>query len=730
MDKIQIECPNCGATLQASQLAEIECPYCGSKFTNPLNEEKNATVIESIIPFSMSGDDFKERLYENFIDKTQVPQDIFEHLEIQWIGQYYLPMYLFTGEYHADWSCTVVYRQKDKQGNEYEDCRPASGVATGHFAKLALACNSLPEKMTSFIEVIDQTSEIHSATTDYMPSYLVGEDGSTIEVASIDISDKDAWNGLHPSIKEDAENAAYSQMRMGSATRDNRISVNFKGDLRDLLLFPIWYGEYTYQGEEYHFVMDGRGSSFDFSHPYDSDYRDGVLVRFFTMFGMLGLTTIVSGIAVGWSGGSIAPTMVVAAVAFIFLSIRHIIEYYKFTKDIKANKRVSKAKFCNEEIPGDISSSNSAKCKRNNKILTWIAIGLVAAIGILNAVSTVLGQKRREQIEQTKHEHFELVVKTINSPDMFFHTSTEEYGHLRQDLGQQLFEMGFEKASSRYSGSEAYTLRSSMAAQTISVSLHKNDELSSFHSNYTNKDDSIKYVEIKVDGISDFVENFIAALTKHHFVLEKEIAPNLRKKMPYSLGEVYVRVGNNFRKEKREYFSTTTVYYADWDAAVIGNGKIELYSRNETQEVSDVDLSAGLTFRTFTEKATEDNIVYQSRLAGEQVAKNLKELGFELVKSETKSRYNHIDEVYYDAAIDTYTKTANGNTTTVIYDEAGSTKIIFPTFDDAKAFEKTIKECGLQERDGGYEDAKEIYWAGTDVYIDGKTVILHYKTEA
>lgn len=154
----------------------------------------------------------------------------------------------------------------------------------------------------------------------------------------------------------------------------------------------------------------------------------------------------------------------------------------------------------------------------------------------------------------------------------------------------------------------------------------------------------------------------------------------------------------------------------------------------EKADTSFDEVSSGLTFRTFTKGFTEtgtgSNVVVQIRLSNEQVVRSLKSLGFELVKSETKSRYNHIDEVYYDAAIDTYTKTVNGNTTTVIYDEAGSTKIIFPTFDEAKAFEKTIKECGLQKGDGGYEDAKEIYWVGTDVYIDGKTVILHYKSES
>ena len=383
MDKIQIECPNCGATLQASQLAEIECPYCGSKFSNPINEEKNATVIKSVIPFSTSEDDFKERLFENFIDKNQVPQDIFEHLEILSIKQYYLPMYLFTGKYHADWSCTVVYRQKDKQGNEYEDCRPFSGVATGHFAKLALACNNLPQEMLLFTEVIERTSEFHSATEDYMPSYLVGENGSTIEVAPIEVSENDAWNSLQSYIENDAENAAYSQMRMGSTTKDNRISVNFKGELRDLLLFPVWYGKYAYQREEYYFIMDGKSSSFDFSHPCDSNYRNSLLIRFFTMFGILGVIVIVTGISVDWREHYVTVT---ASIAFIFLSISYILEYGEFKNETKENKQISKAAFCNEEILDISSSFNSARFKRNNKRITWIAIGLVAAIGIINTM--------------------------------------------------------------------------------------------------------------------------------------------------------------------------------------------------------------------------------------------------------------------------------------------------------------------------------------------------------
>ena len=193
----QIQCPNCGATIQASQLAEVECPYCGSKFENPLNKKSEGSVIKKIIPFSLSANDVKEMLFKEFVYKDDVAKDIFDKLQIHTLKQYYLPMYLFYGNYRADWSCTVIYEQKDKQGNKIEEYRPASGTATGNFSKLTLACGAgrnLPQGLKRYANVLEWTSKLDSKRTKFETSYLVGENKEAIEVIESNITKKEAWN--------------------------------------------------------------------------------------------------------------------------------------------------------------------------------------------------------------------------------------------------------------------------------------------------------------------------------------------------------------------------------------------------------------------------------------------------------------------------------------------------------------------------------------------------------
>lgn len=190
-------CPNCGASIQASQLAELECPYCGSKFENPLNKKSEGSVIKKIIPFSLSANDVKEMLFKEFVYKDDVAKDIFDKLQIHALKQYYLPMYLFYGNYRADWSCTVIYEQKDRQGNKIEEHRPASGTATGNFSKLTLACGAgrnLPQGLKRYANVLEWTSKLDSKITKFEASYLVGENRDAIEVIESNITEKEAWN--------------------------------------------------------------------------------------------------------------------------------------------------------------------------------------------------------------------------------------------------------------------------------------------------------------------------------------------------------------------------------------------------------------------------------------------------------------------------------------------------------------------------------------------------------
>lgn len=149
---------------------------------------------------------------------------------------------------------------------------------------------------------------------------------------------------------------------------------------------------------------------------------------------------------------------------------------------------------------------------------------------------------------------------------------------------------------------------------------------------------------------------------------------------------------------------------------------------DETETPSDI--YSGLSFRTFTEHGydSDNNAHYQTRLEEKQVVRNLQEHGFTLTDTKTESRLDYTGEEYYDATIKTYSKTINGQTTTVKLEE-NYTEIRFPSRSDVDKFIATVKAADMTEATDGFKDNKEVYWAGTDVYVNGTTVKLDYKGE-
>lgn len=153
---------------------------------------------------------------------------------------------------------------------------------------------------------------------------------------------------------------------------------------------------------------------------------------------------------------------------------------------------------------------------------------------------------------------------------------------------------------------------------------------------------------------------------------------------------------------------------------------------DDEQEAPQEDSRAGITFRTFTHKSFEDayekRVVVQSALENSRVVRNLKELGFTLADKKTERRADYTGTEYYNATIETYNKTINGQTTSVLLEE-DQTIITFPSDKDAQEFFSTAKASGLKQHGNQLEDNPDVYWTGTDVKISGNVVTLTYRWE-
>ena len=573
MEKKQITCPNCGAQMGTSQLIELECPYCGSKFENPLNQRREESVIKKIIPFSLSANDVREILFKEFVYKDDVAKDIFDKLQIHNLRQYYLPMYLFYGKYRADWACTVIYEQKDKQGNKYDDYRPASGTATGNFSKLTLACGAgknLPQGVKRYANVLEWTSKLDSKMTKFDASYLVGENKEAIEVIEPGISEKEAWNksALQASIEKDAKDAAHSQTPHRVIENYN-VTANWEGSKGELVLVPVWYGNYAYNGEEHFFAIDGRGTNFDYSYPHDStnEIRGWKVVgRFFLMVGLL------IGI-IAFTSNKLTTPVIIALLGAVALTIRFVLEYNKSSDDLIAIKQVGKAKFCHEDIAN--ASSNYVQFKRTNQIAMWVLIALIA-IWCFGAKIVEDNQRERQQAEE--RAQFENAQETMNqiTPDLFFYQSKEQVGHLRQDVRKSLNELGFIRGENEAGEfGEKYALYSN---QIPLVNVFLNFDIVSLYSNSSDEIKEIKIVIVDDRFSSDFIERFKSQLTEKGYEI---------KRYPTSINYpsrpdgAYMQIGKEAFIEDRFGFNK---HYAKYNAIVIWGNEIKCYAKDEFQE--------------------------------------------------------------------------------------------------------------------------------------------------
>ena len=395
MDKKQVHCPYCGAQLEASQLFELQCSYCGGKIRNPLNQvETEKVIITKIIPFSVTEKAVKKSLFNSFFFDSSVPTDIFDMLEIKSIKQYYVPMRLFSGHYNADWTCTVVYWHSDKNGNSYKENRPANGTATGYFSKLTLAndAKKLPSGIKTFLNVIDLTDNLKSQIKTIEPKYLDGENGCKVEVIPSNMPIESCWNNkvLEQAIRDEAYKAAERQTSSWSR-EDFSVSCRWGYNYTNLILVPIWYVQYSYNEQEFFFVMNGYDDRFYHSHPRDNTSQSrtwGTILRFFLLL----LILFVLGWKISENLWWIRYPMVVGIIFFAYRSFR---EYENSVTEMRLEKEIGKAKFCNESVP-DVSF-DYVKYKRNNKIIMCV---LIAVFAIWSSFAFFINQERKDEIIQ------------------------------------------------------------------------------------------------------------------------------------------------------------------------------------------------------------------------------------------------------------------------------------------------------------------------------------------
>ncbi len=292
-------CPNCGGENNVTKRGGQECAYCGTMlhFSTPKkvkqekghesdNVKRNLSDAKFIVPIASKYSTEKgvrNALNAYLVKQDDVPDDIFDHLEIQTIKWIYLPMWRYNGDISTEWSCDeVVYRKRkigdepkyDSKGNllrieavyeTYEDYLPKSGHGNTTFDMLIPAIEKIKEELpyqrTNFNTINGNNVKPMKEGMSLVPAC------ASTRKASSDVDSKAVLTDLAIGIKGIAEECSFGNLIPRSTSYLPRFlreghecineHLNFKyqfnenNTVGELYYIPFVYVAYSYKGATY-----------------------------------------------------------------------------------------------------------------------------------------------------------------------------------------------------------------------------------------------------------------------------------------------------------------------------------------------------------------------------------------------------------------------------------------------------------------------------------------------
>ncbi len=292
-------CPNCGGENNVTEHNGQECAYCGTMLYLPTpkkvkskdkgresdNDNKNLSDAKFIVPIASEFSTEKEvrnALNAYLVKQDDVPDDIFDHLEIQTVKWIYLPMWRYNGCITTEWSCDeVVYRKRkvgeepkyDSKGNllrieavyeTYEDYLPKSGHGQTSFDILVPAFKTIKEKLP--YRSIDFNTINGSNAKQIKDGMALVPASASIRKVTVEIDSETVLTTMMREVNRKAEKCSYGDfiprssglphsVIMGRECVHEQFNVKYKlnenGTIGELYYLPFVYVVYSYKGDTY-----------------------------------------------------------------------------------------------------------------------------------------------------------------------------------------------------------------------------------------------------------------------------------------------------------------------------------------------------------------------------------------------------------------------------------------------------------------------------------------------
>ena len=339
------KCKTCGAGIEYSATSHsLKCPYCGAVNEIRKPEEQVPTQVELIIPLAVKQEVLDAQVYRFMASDSYAPDDLIDASTFTKRDCFYVPAYLFSIDYEANWTASFGYDRQEpytayrtvKEGNESRqeayteyrtvtDWRPASGTEGGNFQVAAYAGKSLRDSALAPWEIVSEAAA--SATpTAFNPAFMTGiqaESFSTAEAKAY----ADSKGAIDANIDQNVRNNAQGDQQRDWHWNTSRLDYS-----ANTLYVPLCHAVFDYQGKEYHYWADGMsGTSFRADKlPEDSGRKKSVNQRF------IPLTAACVGVALAsfiWHFSALGLASVAVFAVYGFMRQSAIVGYSKTLRD-------------------------------------------------------------------------------------------------------------------------------------------------------------------------------------------------------------------------------------------------------------------------------------------------------------------------------------------------------------------------------------------------------------
>lgn len=288
----KLSCTGCGASLEyEAGVQALKCQYCSAITTIEREEYKLDDTPKMIVPLTVEKSRLREAVNRLLTSGDYTPDDLLEKAVFTKMDRFYVPTYLYDGDFEATWTASFGYDRTEhytsyeteyRNGRAYKtpvtktktvtDWRPVNGSDSGSFTVFGYAGNMLPTHVLPLVEFC-----AHSETvTDYKVSYVSG-----LDVEAYSRNDGDVYTSRAKPEVNAIIDASVKSHAQGHRQRDWHWTADISKDVISVAV-PICHVKYEYEGKEYNVWADGTDASIQVSDelPQDQNRQKKVQVGF------------------------------------------------------------------------------------------------------------------------------------------------------------------------------------------------------------------------------------------------------------------------------------------------------------------------------------------------------------------------------------------------------------------------------------------------------------------